>query len=205
MHLFKYILKILRRQHLSPENSDRDNIIIKMWCRSVCRRSRVRWRRRSTATGGRGEIRGQRACHVPGESRPRRRPRPVRVARVARRRACGDGRAAPATVAERGGHRQLRHHRAIRPAERHGGRGHGGRRARAAGHDGGRPVRLGAVRGQGVVRREKACGVRHGQLSGDQRRGPPTRPVLVSHRAGMWVPVQSRSNVTTHNHSLQSF
>lgn len=105
------------------------------------RRSRLRGRRKSTAIGGRGSQRKQRAHRVPGKSRPGRRPSTIRVARVAGRSIRGHWRAAPTTVAERGGHRQLCHHCPAQPAERHGRR-----RTRTAGYDRRRPGR-GPVRG----------------------------------------------------------
>lgn len=160
--------------------------------RCCCRRSGVRGRGQSTAVGGRGEEREQRARRVPGEGRPRGRPGAVRVDRVAGR--SGRGRYAPATAptataAGLVGHRQLRDHRvAVGRAQRHGG---GGGRRRA----GGRPTRFAGVQhrrlgGRVAVRRQdgqrqEADRAPHGQLSGDQRRRTPTEPVSVPHNTGV--------------------
>jgi len=142
------------------------------------RRSRLRGRRQSTAIGGRGSQRKSRPHRVPCKSRPGRRPCPIRVARVAGR--CGRGHrwAAPATIAERGGHRQLRHHRSAQPAERHCRW-----RACTSGHDH-RCSGCGPVRGPSAARQETHR-ARHGQLSGHQRRRPSAEPLFVSHNTGM--------------------
>lgn len=104
-----------------------------------------------------------------GEGRPGP-ARAVRVARVARREHRGT---APTGRPERGGHRQLRHHR-VGQLERHDA---GGRPARAVG-DG--CQRAGRVRRQSAERQETGC-AQHGQLSSDQFRRPSAKPVSLLH------------------------